>query len=404
MLSKALDLTAPATLPGTAAPPRASPAVRLDGVVKRFGAVTALEEIWLQVEQGEFLTLLGPSGCGKTTLLNLMAGFLEADAGEIFIRDDLVTTTPPYEREVGIVFQNYALFPHMSVAKNVGYGLHVRGVPKREIAERVEEALALVKLSGFADRSPRHLSGGQQQRVALARALVIRPKVLLLDEPFSALDKNLRGAMQVELKEIQRRLGVTTVFVTHDQGEALSMSDRIVVMSAGRVRQVGTPDQVYRHPQDRFVAGFIGDVNLLPGRLEARAGERATVAIGDLRREVEADALGDCAVGAAVDVFVRPDHLGVRPVGEFGTLPARVAALVYQGSHIDLHIDLHSDPVSGGRVVVRMPGHGALATYAPGSPAALLVPQAGLVAFPAEPGSSNGQSGRTDWGQDDPAR
>lgn len=408
MLSKALDLTAPATLPGTAAAPRARPAVRLDGVVKRFGAVTALEESWLQVEQGEFLTLLGPSGCGKTTLLNLMAGFLEADAGEIFIGDDLVTATPPYEREVGIVFQNYALFPHMSVAKNVGYGLRVRGVPRREIAARVAEVLALVKLSGFADRSPRQLSGGQQQRVALARALVIRPKVLLLDEPFSALDKNLRGAMQVELKEIQRRLGVTTVFVTHDQGEALSMSDRIVVMSAGRVRQIGTPDQVYRHPQDRFVAGFIGDVNLLPGRLEARAGERATVAIGDLRREVEADTLRDCATGAAVDVFVRPDHLGMRPAGESGTLPARVAALVYQGSHIDLHIDLHADlrsgPMSGGRVVVRMPGHGALATYAPGSPVALLVPQAGLVAFPAEPGSPNAQAGRTGSGQDDPAR
>ena len=385
MLSKAVDLSPPASLPGAAVTARPTPAVRLDGVVKRFGTVTALEETWLRVEQGEFLTLLGPSGCGKTTLLNLMAGFLEADAGEIFIGDDLVTATPPYEREIGIVFQNYALFPHMSVAKNVGYGLRMRGLPKREIAERVTQALALVKLTGFADRSPRQLSGGQQQRVALARALVIRPKVLLLDEPFSALDKNLRGAMQVELKEIQRRLGVTTVFVTHDQGEALSMSDRIVVMSAGRVRQVGTPDQVYRHPQDRFVAGFIGDVNLLPGRLETRAGERATVAVGGLRREVEAGSLGACAAGATVDVFVRPDHLGVRPAGEAGTLPARVAALVYQGSHIDLHADLHPDLAGGGRVVVRMPGHGALATYAPGTPVGLLVPQAGLVAFPPEP-------------------
>ncbi|MBE7202945.1 MAG: ABC transporter ATP-binding protein, partial [Parafilimonas terrae] len=327
MSSKAAEVIPAADFPAERTAPRGEPAVRLDGVLKRFGAVTALQETWLQVEPGEFLTLLGPSGCGKTTLLNLMAGFLEADAGEIFIGGDLVTATPPYERQIGIVFQNYALFPHMSVAKNVGYGLRMRGTPKREIAERVQEALALVKLDGFADRSPRQLSGGQQQRVALARALVIRPKVLLLDEPFSALDKNLRGAMQVELKEIQRRLGVTTVFVTHDQGEALSMSDRIVVMSAGRVRQVGTPDQVYRHPQDRFVAGFIGDVNRLPGRLESRAGERATVAIGDLRREVEAEALRDCAAGAAVDVFVRPDHLGVRPMGEAGTLPAQVAAL-----------------------------------------------------------------------------
>ena len=360
--------------------PRATPALRLDGVLKRFGAFTALEETWLGVEPGEFLTLLGPSGCGKTTLLNLMAGFLEPDAGEISIDGDLVTAAPPYARRIGMVFQNYALFPHMNVARNVGYGLRMRGVPKREIAARVDEMLALVKLSGLAARSPRQLSGGQQQRVALARALVIRPKVLLLDEPFSALDKNLRGAMQVELKDIQRRLGVTTIFVTHDQGEALSLSDRIAVMSAGCIRQLGTPDEVYRHPQDRFVAGFIGDVNLLPARLEACAGERATVAIRDLRREVEATALRGCAAGAAVDVFVRPDHLGVRPAGEAGTLPARVAALNYQGSHIDLHADL----AEGGRVVARMPGQGALATHAPGTAIGLLVPQNGLVAFPPE--------------------
>jgi len=380
MSSKAAEVIPAADFPAERTAPRGEPAVRLDGVLKRFGTVTALQETWLRVEPGEFLTLLGPSGCGKTTLLNLMAGFLEADAGEIFIGGDLVTATPPYERQIGIVFQNYALFPHMSVAKNVGYGLRMRGTPKREIAERVQEALALVKLDGFADRSPRQLSGGQQQRVALARALVIRPKVLLLDEPFSALDKNLRGAMQVELKEIQRRLGVTTVFVTHDQGEALSLSDRIVVMSAGRVRQIGTPDQVYRHPQDRFVAGFIGDVNVLPGRLEARAGARATVTVGELRREVEADALQECAPGAPVDLFVRPDHLGLRPAGEAGTLPAQVAALVYQGSHIDLHADL----ATGERVVVRIPGQGALATHAPGTAIGLSVPQGGLVAFPPE--------------------
>jgi len=364
-------------LPAARTARRGAAAVLLDGVLKRFGTVTALEETRLRVEQGEFLTLLGPSGCGKTTLLNLMAGFLEADAGEILIGGEQVTATPPYERQIGIVFQNYALFPHMSVARNVGYGLRMRGVPKREIAARVEETLALVKLQGFADRSPRQLSGGQQQRVALARALVIRPRVLLLDEPFSALDKNLRGAMQVELKEIQRRLGVTTVFVTHDQGEALSLSDRIVVMSAGRIRQVGTPDEVYRHPQDRFVAG---DVNTLPARLETLSGVRATVALGDLRREVEAAALRDRPPGSPVDVFVRPDHLGVRPAGEGGTLPARVAALVYQGSHIDLHADL----ATGERVVVRVPGQGALATHAPGTAIGLAVPQGGLVAFPPE--------------------
>src|SRR5579871_890865 len=217
------------------------PAVQLDGVTKRFGDATALHEAWLKIAPSEFMTLLGPSGCGKTTLLNLVAGFLEADGGEIFIEGALVTATPAHRREIGMVFQNYALFPHMSVAGNIAYGLKTRGLPRAEIGRRVDEALALVKLDGFADRKPRQLSGGQQQRVALARALVIRPKVLLLDEPFSALDKNLRGSMQVELKQIQRNLGVTTIFVTHDQGEALSMSDRIAVMSAGRIRQVGAP-------------------------------------------------------------------------------------------------------------------------------------------------------------------
>ncbi|MCW1938802.1 ABC transporter ATP-binding protein [Pseudomonas sp. MDMC_285] len=187
--------------------PRSNVAVQLDGVLKRFGNSIALQKVSLKIQEGEFITLLGPSGCGKTTLLNLMAGFAEADNGEIFIDGQLVTETPPYQREIGIVFQNYALFPHMNVAKNVGYGLRMRGVAKAEIAERVEQALALVKLSGYGERKPRELSGGQQQRVALARALVIRPKVLLLDEPFSALDKNLRLSMQIELKDIQRKLG-----------------------------------------------------------------------------------------------------------------------------------------------------------------------------------------------------
>ena len=355
-------------------------AVQLDGVFKRFGAVTALEETWLRVEPGEFLTLLGPSGCGKSTLLNLVAGFLEADAGEIFIDGDLVTATPPYDRKIGIVFQNYALFPHMNVERNVGYGLRMRGVPKREIAERVRDVLALVKLSGFADRSPRQLSGGQQQRVALARALVIRPKVLLLDEPFSALDKNLRGSMQVELKEIQRRLGVTTIFVTHDQSEALSLSDRIVVMSAGRIRQVGTPEDVYRNPKDRFVAGFIGDVNLLPGRIATIANDRAGISIRGLRREIASLALQECQAGADVDVFVRPDALGVGPAGEADTLAAHVAALVYQGSHVDLHADL----AEGGRVVVRISERQAFTGYASGTAVGISLPQSGLIAFPRE--------------------
>src|SRR4051794_5443049 len=241
----------------------AEAAVQLDGVTKRYGSLTSLHEAWLKVVPGEFLTLLGPSGCGKTTLLNLIAGFLEPDAGEIFIAGARVTATPVWDRDIGMVFQNYALFPHMSVARNVAYGLASRGIPRAEVAARVTGALRLVKLEALAERRPRQLSGGQQQRVALARALVIRPKVLLLDEPFSALDRNLRGAMQVELKEIQQGLGITTIFVTHDQGEALSMSDRVAVMSEGRIHQVGTPETIYRRPVDRFVAGFVGDVNRL---------------------------------------------------------------------------------------------------------------------------------------------
>ena len=260
------------------------PAVQLDGVTKRFGNSVALHEAWLKIRPSEFMTLLGPSGCGKTTLLNLVAGFLEADNGEIFIDGELVTETPAHMREIGIVFQNYALFPHMSVAKNIAYGLKTRGVDKKEIVRRVDEALALVKLTGFADRKPRQLSGGQQQRVALARALVIKPKVLLLDEPFSALDKNLRGSMQVELKQIQRELGVTTIFVTHDQGEALSMSDRIAVMSAGRILQIAAPDDIYRRPADRFVASFVGDANILNGRLVEKRGDVAVVSVGDIQR------------------------------------------------------------------------------------------------------------------------
>ena len=378
-MSRGADLSLAAS-PALQTPPSPTRAVQLDGVLKRFGAVTALEETWLRVEPGEFLTLLGPSGCGKSTLLNLVAGFLEPDAGEIFIDGELVTATPPYDRQIGIVFQNYALFPHMNVGRNVGYGLRMRGVPKREIAERVNDVLSLVKLSGFADRSPRQLSGGQQQRVALARALVIRPKVLLLDEPFSALDKNLRGSMQVELKDIQRRLGVTTVFVTHDQSEALSLSDRIVVMSAGRIRQVGTPEDVYRNPQDRFVASFIGDVNLLPGRIEAVADDSAAVIFHNLRREIASAALRDCKAGTDVEVFVRPDALGVGPAGEVDTLSAHVAALVYQGSHVDLHADLQE----GGRIVVRIPEREALTGYAPGSQIGIQLPSSGLIAFPRE--------------------
>ncbi|WP_231711284.1 ABC transporter ATP-binding protein [Xanthobacter dioxanivorans] len=374
------DPPEPGSVPAVPSPAARKVGVQIDGVTKRFGDQTALHEAWLKIAEGEFMTLLGPSGCGKTTLLNLIAGFLETDGGEIFISGRLMTETPPYDREIGVVFQNYALFPHMSVAKNVGYGLRMRGVPRREIEARVAEALALVKLSAFGDRKPRQLSGGQQQRVALARALVIRPKVLLLDEPFSALDKNLRGAMQVELKEIQRKLGVTTIFVTHDQSEALSMSDRIAVMSDGRIRQVGTPDEIYRRPLDPFVASFVGDVNVLPARLERRLGDVATVAVADGRMQVGAQTLDGVAPGAAVDLFVRPDAVRVAE-GE-GLVAGTVATHVYQGSHVDVLVDVPA--ARGGRITVRVPGHDAPGRWPAGTRVILDFAAEDAVAFASD--------------------
>jgi putative spermidine/putrescine transport system ATP-binding protein/spermidine/putrescine transport system ATP-binding protein len=359
----------------------AAMAVQLDGVTKRFGESTALHEAWLKIPKGEFMTLLGPSGCGKTTLLNLVAGFLESDGGEIFIDGALVTETPAHRREIGIVFQNYALFPHMSVAKNVAYGLKTRGVESAEIARRVDEALAMVKLTGYGARRPRELSGGQQQRVALARALVIRPKVLLLDEPFSALDKNLRGSMQVELKEIVRSLGVTTIFVTHDQSEALSMSDRIAVMSAGRIRQVAGPGEIYREPADRFVASFVGDVNVLKGNLRTRSGDTCLVTAGGVTFEVPATPLAALAENDAADIFVRPEHLSVEPPDVPGALAGTIAAQVFQGDHVDLYVDT---PVAAERVLVRAPGIEALTRWPAGTRVGLRVVASDITAFPPE--------------------
>ena len=363
--------------------PRATePAVRLDGVTKRFANFTALQEARLDIRPGEIMTLLGPSGCGKTTLLNLVAGFLAADAGEVSIGGDVVTNVPTYRRHIGMVFQNYALFPHMTVVANVAYGLRMRRVERREMAARVDEALELVKLRGFEDRKPRQLSGGQQQRVALARALVIRPKVLLLDEPFSALDKNLRSSMQVEIKEIQRKLGVTTIFVTHDQSEALSLSDRIAVMSEGRIRQIGTPDEIYRKPMDRFVASFVGDVNVLCARLERLDPRAATVSLGAARLSVAPEPLAGLNPGSPVDLFVRPEDLQVAGLGTTGAIDGTVATHVYQGGHVDLYVN--AAEACSGRVLVRIPGHAALQRWPVGTRVALAAAAGDCVAFPSE--------------------
>lgn len=245
-------------------------AVSLTGVSKSFGSVHAVQDLHLEVEPGEFFAMLGPSGSGKTTVLRLIAGFEQVDRGTVAIGTDDVTNTPPFRRPVNTVFQDYALFPHMSIADNVAYGLRARKTAKAEIAPKVEAALARVQLSHVADRMPHQLSGGQRQRIALARALILEPRVLLLDEPLGALDKQLREEMQVELKRIQREVGITFIFVTHDQEEALTLSDRIAVFNEGRIEQVGTPTQVYEDPTTRFVASFLGLSNLLPAEVAER--------------------------------------------------------------------------------------------------------------------------------------
>ena len=242
-----------------------APVIDIRGVVKRFGGTTVLQRCSLTAQEGEILTLLGPSGCGKTTLLRCIAGFLTPDGGEILIDGRDTVPVPVNRRPVGVVFQSYALFPHLTVAGNVGYGLRMRGLPKRDIEPRVEKALATVSLSGFEARYPSQLSGGQQQRVAIARALVLEPRVLLLDEPFNALDAKLRASMQVELRELIKRLGMTTIFVTHDQDEALTLSDRIAIMHTGRIEQHGPPEEIYDRPASIYVADFVGGSNFYDG-------------------------------------------------------------------------------------------------------------------------------------------
>ncbi len=362
--------------------PEVSSAVRLDGVVKKYRDNTVLHEVSLKVERGEFLTLLGPSGCGKTTLLNLIAGFADADSGEIFIDDKPVTTLPPYQRQIGIVFQNYALFPHMTVERNIGYGLRMRKVPAAEIAKRVQEVMALVKLDGLHDRKPRELSGGQQQRVALARALVICPKVLLLDEPFSALDKGLRGAMQVEVRDIQRKLGVTTIFVTHDQGEALSMSDRIAVMSQGAIKQIATPDVLYRNPQDPFVASFLGDVNILPGHYHGSDSETIQLRLGAGLMSVPRERLvGGSHEGRRLDVYVRPEHIRLENLHGGSVLSGTVVNHVFQGDHVDMYVDVHIPVTGHQRVLVRSAGLDCIRDWPVGAVAGLALPDHGVSVF-----------------------
>jgi putative spermidine/putrescine transport system ATP-binding protein len=294
----------------------------LDGLTKSFGGFTAVDSLDIAVERGEFVSLLGPSGCGKTTTLQMIAGFVPVDRGGIRLDGADLVSVAPNKRGLGIVFQSYALFPHMTVAENIAFGLEMRDVSKPERDQRTLAAMDLVGLKGFADRYPRRMSGGQQQRVALARALVIKPALLLLDEPLSNLDAKLREEMQGELRQIQRSVGTTTILVTHDQHEAMALSDRIVVMNHGRIEQIGAPDAVYDRPASAFVASFLGKTNVLEGTGDGRG----SAMIGGLVL-----ALPGAGVGP-LKVAVRPERLTLAPIGAAG-LDARISGRVFQGTH-----------------------------------------------------------------------
>jgi putative spermidine/putrescine transport system ATP-binding protein len=318
--------------------------LELERLSKHFGATVAVQEVSLDVRDGEFIVLLGPSGCGKTTTLRMIAGFIAPSAGRIRLGGRDVTALPPWKRNAGMVFQSYALFPHLTVAQNVAFGLETRGVDKAIAQTRVAEALRLVRLGGLAERLPRELSGGQQQRVALARALVIQPDVLLLDEPLSNLDAKLRETVRVEIRELQHKLRITTVMVTHDQEEALIMADRLVVISEGAVRQVGTQHDLYERPADRFVAGFVGRSTLLPGKVVAPGGFQTE---GGL-----ALACADGAPGPGV-IALRPERvaLGAAAEGLDNRLPGTVELVSYLGAVIDVHVRVsHAE-----RIVVSQP-------------------------------------------------
>jgi spermidine/putrescine ABC transporter ATP-binding subunit len=315
--------------------------VRLVGVTKRYQNVSAINNLNLEIEPGSFFSLLGPSGCGKTTTLRMIAGFEHPSSGDVFVGGERVTDIAPYRRNFGMVFQNYALFPHMSVAENVAFGLKMRRVPRAERERRVRSALGLVKLNGFESRYPKQLSGGQQQRVALARALAIEPAVLLLDESLSALDKLLREEMQVELRELQKTLGLTAIFVTHDQEEALTMSDRVAVMRAGVVEQVGPPAEIYGRPQTEFVAGFLGSSNFFDGVVVNRVGAVVRVDLGG----EEHVAIDDCtaAVGDRLRLALRPEKIdlvtGAHHIGARESVRATVREIIYRGASTHVYLE-----------------------------------------------------------------
>jgi putative spermidine/putrescine transport system ATP-binding protein len=363
--------------PGRVAVAGASAAGHLvvTGASKRFGAAVVLDDLSLSVAKGEFVSLLGPSGCGKTTLLRCVAGLLRPDAGRITVAGQEITRLPAHKRNVGVVFQNYALFPHLTVAGNVGFGLRAQGIGKAEAGPRVAEALALVRMTEHAEKPVTALSGGQQQRIAVARALVVRPSLLLLDEPFSALDRKLRETMQVELKHLLREVGITAIFVTHDQEEALVVSDRIAVMNAGRIEQLADPATLYGRPASLYVLDFVGQSTRLAGRVTAAEGGMLAVetALGPVR------APGSFARGSRVVVAVRPEAVTLDGSGEGNRLSARVSEISFLGSRTQLHLDLPAGGEDRGMVELPRLPEGVV----PGSPVTLAFDPADTMIFPA---------------------
>ncbi len=345
---------------------RESWSIRLEGIKKVFdNQVVAVDDVSIRIREGEFFSLLGPSGCGKTTTLRLIAGFEEPTEGTVYIRGRDVTHIPPHKRDTGMVFQNYALFPHRTIFDNVAFGLRMRHVPKEEIRKKVSEALRLVEMEGLGDRRPSQLSGGQQQRIALARAIVIEPNVLLCDEPLGALDKKLRQQMQFELKNLQKKIGVTLVYVTHDQEEALTMSDRIAVMHRGRVVQTGSPLEIYNRPETRFVSNFIGDSNLFEGSVERTEAEAAEVITKDhVRLITRSDGI---SVGDQVTVAVRPEKARLLKRNEKAdnAFAGSVESANFMGASIRYRIALPS----GRLVFVVEPNDGSKPIFSPGQEA-----------------------------------
>ncbi|SEB14728.1 ABC transporter ATP-binding protein [Variovorax sp. YR216] len=344
-------------------------AVELDQIHHRYAGAVAVESVSLHIGAGELVALLGPSGCGKTTLLRIVAGLMRQSGGTVRIGGEAVDALPTNERGAGIVFQSYALFPHMTVEANVAYGLRARGVSSPEARATAAEMLAMVQMSAFSKRYPRELSGGQQQRVALARTLAVRPRVLLLDEPFAALDKNLRLDMQIEIRRIQRELGITTILVTHDQEEAMSMADRIAVMHAGRVEQFDTPEAIYDRPASLFVATFIGTANLLPGRLARHDGAGFSVDFDGGGRLALAEA-SPCSRAGAVVLATRPEHLALAPASA-DAVPATVEMVLPLGPSLVYELRL----ASGGTAKVTQPRTAELPRFSAGDAVGLRLRQ-----------------------------